>query len=115
MEQPVKTYSTWMMMRLAFAVQTAIKPDILIIDEALAVGDTFFQAKCKLWLRQTLNEGCSLLFVSHSINAVKELCNRAVLLDKGFVKHVRTSNDVAQKFYGLNSSKKCEFAIKERQ
>lgn len=82
-DQPVKTYSSGMMMRLAFAVQTAVQPSVLIIDEALAVGDIFFQIKCMTRLKQLLDNGVSLLFVSHSVDTVRQLCGRAILLDAG--------------------------------
>ncbi len=82
-DQPVKTYSSGMMMRLAFAVQTAVQPTVLIVDEALAVGDMYFQVKCMARLKQLLDNGVSLLFVSHSIDTVRQLCSRAVLLDSG--------------------------------
>lgn len=82
-DQPVKTYSSGMMMRLAFAVQTAVQPSVLIVDEALAVGDMYFQVKCMARLKRLLDDGVSLLFVSHSIDTVRQLCSRAVLLDRG--------------------------------
>ena len=82
-EQPLKTYSSGMMVRLAFAVMTLLSPDILIIDEALAVGDCFFQAKCYSHLRKLLNNGVSLLFVSHAQPVVTALCDRCILLEKG--------------------------------
>lgn len=82
-DQPVKTYSSGMVMRLAFAVQTAVQPSVLIVDEALAVGDMYFQVKCMARLKRLLDDGVSLLFVSHSIDTVRQLCSRAVLLDAG--------------------------------
>ena len=81
--QPVKTYSSGMLMRLAFSVQTALEPDILIVDEALSVGDMFFQAKCFSRIRKLLDNGITFIFVSHEIGAVKELCQRSIFLDKG--------------------------------
>lgn len=83
MDQPIKTYSSGMMMRLAFAVQTAIDPAILIVDEALAVGDVFFQAKCMMRLRKLVDDGVTLLFVSHDTATVRQICSRAVLLSRG--------------------------------
>ncbi|MFT3735718.1 MAG: ABC transporter ATP-binding protein [Rhodocyclaceae bacterium] len=85
-DQPVKTYSSGMMMRLAFAVQTAVDPKVLIVDEALAVGDMFFQAKCMARIARLVDAGVALLFVSHDISAVRQLCQRAVLLDGGVVR-----------------------------
>ncbi len=82
-DQPVKTYSSGMMLRLAFSVLTQVHPDLLIIDEALAVGDCFFQAKCYAHLRKMIENGVSLLFVSHSQATVSALCSRVILLDSG--------------------------------
>lgn len=82
-EQPVKFYSSGMVVRLAFAVQAMVDPDILIVDEALAVGDEMFQRKCFRRLEELKNNGSSILFVSHNGQQVIELCNRAMLLEKG--------------------------------
>jgi lipopolysaccharide transport system ATP-binding protein len=82
-DQPVKTYSSGMMIRLAFAVAVSVEPEILIVDEALSVGDVFFQQKCFKRVHQMLDSGVSLLFVSHDTNAVRNLCDRAVLLKSG--------------------------------
>lgn len=82
-EQPVKTYSSGMYVRLAFAVAIHCDPEILVVDEALAVGDAPFQAKCMARMRQLMKSGVTVLFVSHDIGAVKTLCRRAVLLDHG--------------------------------
>ncbi len=82
-EHPVKTYSSGMQVRLAFSVTTAIAPDILIVDEALSVGDAYFQHKCFARIRKLREQGMTLLFVSHDPGAVKSLCDRAILLDAG--------------------------------
>ncbi len=82
-EQPVKSYSSGMIVRLAFAVQAMINPDILIVDEALAVGDEKFQRKCFGRLEQLRNNGTSILFVSHSGEQIIELCERVLLLERG--------------------------------
>lgn len=82
-DQPLKTYSSGMMVRLAFSVMTLLTPDILIIDEALAVGDCFFQAKCYTHLHKLLEKGVALLFVSHAQPVVTSLCSRCILLEKG--------------------------------
>ena len=81
--QPVKTYSSGMLVRLAFAVQTMVQSQIVIIDEALAVGDEAFQRKCLARLEKLRQDGCTLLFVSHSSHSVVALCSRALLLHKG--------------------------------
>jgi lipopolysaccharide transport system ATP-binding protein len=82
-DQPVKTYSSGMLMRLAFAVNTCLSPDILIVDEALGVGDAPFQAKCFKRLRELISRGVSLLFVSHDVATVRSVCNRSLWLDNG--------------------------------
>jgi len=92
-DQPVKTYSSGMMVRLAFAVIAHVDADILIIDEALAVGDTFFTQKCMRFLRQFMKTG-TVLFVSHDVASVKNLCNRAVWLEKGQMQHAGTPKEV---------------------
>jgi len=83
LEQPVKTYSSGMMVRLAFAVQVQLEPDILIIDEALAVGDALFQKRCFQQIEKLTSNGVTLLFVSHDQESVRTLTNKAVLLDRG--------------------------------
>ncbi|KAB8330680.1 ABC transporter ATP-binding protein [Scytonema tolypothrichoides VB-61278] len=82
-DQPVKTYSSGMFVRLAFAVAVSVNPDILIVDEALAVGDIYFQQKCFQQIRQLRDSGTTLLFVSHDPVAVYKLCDRAILLESG--------------------------------
>lgn len=82
-DQPVKVYSSGMVVRLAFAVQVVVPKDILIVDEALAVGDMFFQAKCMARMRRMLDDGVTVLFVSHDIGAIKSLCQRALFLNYG--------------------------------
>ena len=81
--QPVRIYSSGMMVRLAFAVATAVRPDVLIVDEALAVGDAYFQHKCFRRIREYRDHGVTLLFVSHDPLAVKSLCTRAILIEGG--------------------------------
>ncbi|MEM6904156.1 MAG: ABC transporter ATP-binding protein, partial [Pseudomonadota bacterium] len=83
LDRPVKTYSTGMYMRLAFAVAIAVEPEILIVDEALSVGDEAFQRKCFTYLHGLLERGSTLLFVSHAAVSVVELCSRALLLHQG--------------------------------
>jgi lipopolysaccharide transport system ATP-binding protein len=84
-DQPVKTYSSGMFVRLAFAVAVNTDPDILIVDEALAVGDVYFQQKCFIRLRALREAGVTLLFVSHDSSAVCKLCDRAILMEHGKV------------------------------
>ena len=84
-DRPVRTYSTGMAMRLAFAVQVLCDPDILIVDEALSVGDFFFQQKCFRLIRKLCENGVTLLFVSHDMGAVRDLCQRGIYLVQGRV------------------------------
>lgn len=83
MDRPVRTYSTGMRVRLAFSVATAVRPDVLIVDEALAVGDAHFQHKSIARIRAYIEQGTTLLFVTHDARALKALCTRAILLDRG--------------------------------
>jgi lipopolysaccharide transport system ATP-binding protein len=84
-DQPVRMYSSGMQMRLAFSVATAVRPDILIVDEALSVGDAYFQHKSFNKIREFREQGTTLLIVSHDRNAIQSLCDRAILLEKGSV------------------------------
>ena len=81
--QPVKTYSSGMFVRLAFAIAINIEPEILIVDEALSVGDVFFQAKCYKKFEEFKQMGKTILFVSHDLGSISKYCNRVILLDKG--------------------------------
>lgn len=81
--QPVKTYSSGMFARLAFAVAINVNPDILIVDEALSVGDIFFQAKCYKKFEEFKNNGKTILFVSHDLGSISKYCDRVILLNKG--------------------------------
>ncbi len=96
-EQPVKTYSSGMTVRLAFAVAAHVDADVLIIDEALSVGDAFFTQKCMRFLRRFMTEH-TVLFVSHDTAAVNSLCSRAVLLENGTVKQIGTPREVTETY-----------------
>ncbi|MDR5772364.1 MULTISPECIES: ABC transporter ATP-binding protein [unclassified Caballeronia] len=100
-DQPVKTYSSGMIVRLAFAVQAQIDPAILIVDEALAVGDAKFQAKCFERLKQLKNNGASILLVTHSSEQVVMHCSRAILLDGGEVKHEGQPRETINRYLDL--------------
>ncbi len=97
-ERPVKTYSSGMMVRLAFAVQVHVDPDILIVDEALSVGDARFQAKALTRIDEIIRGGTSLLFVGHDLAAVRSFCDKAMLLDKGNVINVGLPDDVTMDY-----------------
>ena len=97
-DEPVKTYSSGMALRLAFAVQVHTEPDILIVDEALAVGDAAFQAKAMARIDQILSRGTTLLFVGHDLNAVKAFCHRAMLLEQGRIVHEGLPDEVITEY-----------------
>lgn len=82
-DQPVRIYSSGMQVRLAFALATAVRPDVLIVDEALSVGDAYFQHKCLARIREFRRAGTTLLLVSHDKQAIKSMCDRAILLHRG--------------------------------
>lgn len=98
LHRPVKTYSSGMFVRLAFAVAINMNPDILIIDEALAVGDVRFQRKCFRRLDQLKEQGVSILFVTHSTASVIQYCDRAIMLDDGQLKMTGKPKAVVQKY-----------------
>ncbi|WP_439890362.1 ATP-binding cassette domain-containing protein [Ralstonia sp. 25C] len=107
-DQPVKTYSSGMYVRLAFSVACHVEPELLIVDEALAVGDSVFQAKCMNRIRRMMNDGLSLLFVSHDISAVKSLCSKAVLLEQGKMLAFADTAHVANLYTGIVHEKKAQ-------
>lgn len=99
--QPVKTYSSGMMVRLGFAVAVSVEPDVLVVDEALSVGDVFFQQKCFTRVREMLGKGVSLLFVSHDTAAVQNLCGRAILLKSGEAVYEGPPEEASVRYYAL--------------
>ena len=99
--RPVKTYSTGMVVRLAFAVQAQIEPDILVVDEALSVGDAKFQSKCFARLNSLKESGTSILFVSHSTEQVVSHCDRAILLHEGSLHQEGRPKDVVHTYLDL--------------
>ena len=98
---PVRTYSSGMQMRLAFATATVRAPEILIVDEALAVGDAYFQHKCYERIREMRDAGTAVLFVSHDPTAVRSLCPRAILIDRGELVHDGPSSEVLEHYNAL--------------
>lgn len=105
-DQPVKTYSSGMMMRLAFAVAISVQPDILIVDEALSVGDVFFTQKCFQRIREILHRGATLIFVSHDMGSVQSLCQRGLLLHQGTLVHDGTPEVCVSRYFNLHQPKR---------
>jgi len=103
-DQPVKTFSSGMFLRLAFAVQAHIDPSIVIIDEALAVGDVFFRQKCYSRLEQLKNSGAAILLVSHSMGDIEQHCSHAVLLNHGQVIRNGSAAEAIKEYYLLEQS-----------
>ena len=114
-DRPVKTYSTGMMMRLAFAVQVLCDPDILIIDEALSVGDFFFQQKCMSYIRGLTEAGVTLIFVSHDMGAVREICTRAIYLKKGSLQYDGDQLEAISRFLAEDAQNDRDKVIVNRQ
>ena len=101
-EQPVKTYSSGMMMRLAFAVAVSVQPDVLIIDEALSVGDVFFGQRCFQRIREIVHRGATLIFVSHDMAAVQRLCDRGLLMHSGRMIFDGTPEECVSRYFNLH-------------
>ena len=97
-DNPVRTYSSGMYMRLAFAIAINVDADILLVDEVLAVGDQHFQDKCIAKMKQLKEEGKTMVFVTHSLGTVKEFCNRAVWLKDGEIKIDGNPEEVIEKY-----------------
>ncbi len=97
-DEPTKTYSSGMFVRLAFAVATSVDADVLVVDEALAVGDARFQARCMKRIRAIQDDGASVLFVSHDVAAVRTLCQRALWLDRGVMKELGPVLQVSSRY-----------------
>lgn len=104
-DQPVRTYSSGMRLRLGFAININIEPEILVVDEALSVGDATFKKKCKDKIAQIIKSGVTVLYVSHNQAGVKELCSRALYLKKGALLYDGDVNE-AYKEYEANKAKK---------
>ncbi|GCA66076.1 teichoic acid ABC transporter ATP-binding protein [Mediterraneibacter butyricigenes] len=98
MDVPIKNFSSGMLARLAFAIATIGTPDILIVDEVLSVGDFRFQEKCEKRIQGMMKKDTTILFVSHSIDQVKKICNRAIWIEKGRIREDGTSEEVGSHF-----------------
>ena len=95
---PIRNYSSGMLMRLAFSIATVVEPEILIVDEILAVGDEGFQAKSKARMIELMSGGTTVLFVSHSLSQIEELCDRVIWLDNHKVKAIGRAKDICQMY-----------------
>ncbi len=103
MYQPVKAFSSGMVVRLAFAVQVCVEPDILVVDEALSVGDIFFQQKCFDRMRKIISKGTTCLFVSHDTTAIQNLCQRAIILNRGEGAFLGDATEAVSRYYSTLS------------
>lgn len=104
LDMPMKNYSSGMVARVAFSVATATIPDILVVDEALSVGDYLFQEKCEKRIAQLVNEhDTTLLFVSHSIEQVQRVCQKAVWIEKGHMRMIGDVDAVCEAYCSMNS------------
>ena len=102
LDSPVKNFSSGMQARLGFAIATMVKPDILVVDEILSVGDYQFQQKCYGRMREMLDGGTTLLYVSHDIRSVKDLCDHAIWLEKGRVRKSGLVDEVCDEYMQVN-------------
>lgn len=105
LDSPIKNYSSGMRARLGFSIATMVKPDILIVDEVLGVGDYKFQQKCTQRMRELLSGGTTLLFVSHNIQQVRNLCDHAIWLDHGVVRMIGEVNQVCDAYMAEQKKK----------
>jgi len=112
-DTPVKRYSSGMYMRLAFAVAAHLETEILLVDEVLAVGDASFQKKCIGKMDSISDQGRTVLFVSHNLNAIKKLCEKAILLDSGALQKYGDTENVIDVYKQHNNSLQCEVAWQE--
>jgi len=104
-DRPIKTYSTGMVMRLGFAIATQVEPDVLIIDEALSVGDGYFQKKCMLNLRRHLDRGGTLLLCSHAMYYISNFCQRVIWMHEGRIEQFGPTQQVVPEYEGYLQSK----------
>lgn len=97
-EAPIRNYSSGMMMRLAFSIATVVNPDILIVDEILAVGDEAFQQKSKERMKRLMSGGTTVLFVSHTLEQIREMCDRVLWLDHGKIRMLDSTEKVCDNY-----------------
>jgi len=113
LHEPVRTYSTGMQLRLAFSLATAVRPDALLIDEALAVGDAYFQQKCMARIRGFRAQGTSLLLVSHDAGAIRSLCDRALLFEGGQVVREGSPAAVLEYYNARMAERSADYEIRQ--
>ena len=99
LDVPVKNFSSGMIARLAFSIATIVEPEVLIVDEILSIGDIAFQAKSEEKMKNLINGGTTVLFVSHSMDQIKSLCDRVIWLEQGKVVKIGKAEDVCREFY----------------
>lgn len=104
-DQPIRTYSSGMIVRLGFSIAASVNPQVLIVDEALSVGDARFSAKCISRIRQFRDQGTTILFVSHDPGAVSLLCDEAVLLEQGTIRARGSAKEVLEEYNALQAAK----------
>ena len=97
-QMPLKTYSSGMLARLAFSVATVVKPDVLIVDEILAVGDERFQRKSRERMMELMSGGTTVLFVSHNLEQIRQMCDHVVWLDHGKVRAFGPTEEICQQY-----------------
>jgi len=114
-DKPIKTYSTGMTMRLGFALVTSVNPDILIVDEALAVGDRQFQQKCIKRMKAIKESGTSILFCSHSMHHITQFCERAMWLEHGKVKALGDAKSVVERYVASSAPEQTGVADKREK
>ena len=108
LDTPVKNFSSGMKSRLGFSVATMVQPDVLIVDEVLSVGDVLFRKKCTNKMNEMLNNGTTLLFVSHDMKTVKDMCDKAIWLNKGKVIMQGDINEVAEEYNNTIAERKAK-------
>ena len=113
-DQPVKTYSSGMFVRLGFSVAVHVEPEIFIVDEALAVGDMFFQHRCMRKIKTLMDTGVTTLFVSHDAGSVRSLCNQAILLHDGSVRELGSPNIILSKYASMVTEFELERSVSDQ-
>lgn len=97
-EEPIRNYSSGMMMRLAFSIATVVNPEILIVDEILAVGDETFQKKSRARMLELMSGGTTVLFVSHNLDQIREMCNKVIWIDRGNIKAIGNTQEICDSY-----------------